>query len=79
MNASQDRDQRFIDAWCRFYPAFVAAILRAAARLLPRRAYGALEQSTVDSAEAMGRFAGWCWCNYRDASDILRWLVLGRL
>jgi hypothetical protein len=79
MNASQDRDQRFIDAWSRWYSEFVAAILRTAARLLPCKAYGAAEKLAVDTAEPAGRFVGWVYCNVRDAGDILCWLVLGRL
>jgi hypothetical protein len=77
MNEMTDRDWRFHDAWCRWYSAFVTAILRTAARLLPRRAYGAVEKFAVDTAEPMGRFAAWVYCNLRDAGDILRWLVFG--
>ncbi len=77
MNDIAERDQRVIRAWCRWYPNFCDAILRIAARILPRRLYMALERFAVDTAEPMGKFAGWCWCNYRDAGDILRWLVYG--
>lgn len=72
-----DRDERFIDGWCRWYPAFVTAILKAAGRLLPRRLYAAFEKFAIDTAELMGKFAGWCYCNVRDAGDIVRWLLIG--
>lgn len=77
MHELTERDWRFHDAWCRWYTGFVEAVLGVAWRVLPRRLYNALAKFAVDTAWPMGVFAAWCYCNVRDAGDILRWLVYG--
>jgi hypothetical protein len=77
MNDLIERDERFIRWWTVNYPEFVTVILLFAIRVLPRRLYTVFERLAVDTAEPMGKFAGWCYCNVRDAGDILRWLVYG--
>lgn len=54
-----DRGERFFQFWSHWYSIFVTAILRVAARLLPRRAYGAVEKFAVEqpSRRVVGRMA----------------------
>jgi hypothetical protein len=52
-----ERDERFIRAWCCWYPNFCDAVLGLAERILPRRAYMALAKLAIDAAWPMGAFA----------------------
>jgi hypothetical protein len=78
MHELTDRDERFIGWWCCWYPTFCGTVLGVAERILPRRLYVKFAIFVVDIAEPMGEFAGSCYCNVRDAGDILRWLVTGK-
>jgi len=72
------RDERFCAWWTHWYPRFAIAVLGIAYRVLPARMYAKLERIAVDTAEPMGKLAGWCYCNVRDTGDLIRWLFIGR-
>ncbi len=77
MSELTERDERFIRAWSYWYPAIVSCLLNVAERTLPRRLYFALATFACDTAWPMGVAAGWMYCNVRDFSDFLRWLIYG--
>jgi hypothetical protein len=77
MEQLADRDERFVRAWCRWYPSFVMAVLGRAQRILPRKAYIKVAILACDTAEPMGALAGAVYCIVRDVGDLIRWLVFG--